>query len=152
YSQVPDGLRNSVDEISFLKDPDPDGEAAADFRSDGDKVRFYGGLDYINEAVFEHEFGHGVGYETDGQGEGILNDLNPFDGDGSGSPEGWEEAIGADGNRPTDYANTNHKEDFAESWAIYLEAREQGMDALEEFAQAYPHRFDILDEIYENAA
>ncbi|MGE0494116.1 MAG: hypothetical protein AB7S38_33205 [Vulcanimicrobiota bacterium] len=152
YTQVPDGLRESVDNIEFLKDPDPDGTAAASFNSEHDRVRFFGGLDYINEAVFEHEFGHGVGYETDGEGEGFLNDLNPFDGGGAGSPQGWEDAINSDGNRPTDYANTNHKEDFAESWAIYLEAREQGDDALEEFAQQYPHRFDILDEIYENAA
>ncbi len=152
YTQLPPGVRPSVDEIALLSDPE-DG-VAADYRRDGDKVRFYDGLNHLNEEVFDHEYGHGVGYEVDGEGEGFFDDVGGLFGgqDGQGAPNGWEDAIEADAANPSDYADTNYKEDFAESWAAYLEAREQGPEALEQLMQAYPARFEILEEIYEQAA
>ncbi len=159
YTEVPEHLRDSVDEISLLQGGKPGKDnVAADFRSDGDKIRFYNGLDNLNESTFDHEFGHGVGYETDGQGEGVRGTFNPFDGDvnpfggSKGAPEGWEDAIESDGRRLTEYAETNHEEDFAESWSTYLEAREQGSQALDDYREAFPERFEILEEVYGRAA
>ncbi|GMU57746.1 MAG: hypothetical protein AMXMBFR33_68920 [Candidatus Xenobia bacterium] len=152
YTQLPPGVRPSVDEIALLSDP-KDG-VAADYRRDGDKVRFYDGLEHLNEEVFDHEYGHGVGYEVDGEGEGFFDDVGGLFGgqDGQGAPDGWEDAIEQDAANPSDYADTNYKEDFAESWAAYLEAREQGPEALEQLMEAYPARFEILEQIYEQAA
>lgn len=148
YSQTPNGARNSFDTIE-LHTRDGDG-AAADYNARKQRIRFFDGLDYLTEAVFDHEVGHGVGYEADGNGEGTGSRLGQlfYDEGLHGAPQGWDDAIEADGTRLTEYANTNHKEDFAESWTTFVEAVEQGDTALDEFQERYPNRFEILEEVY----
>lgn len=150
YTQQPPGARDTVDEITLYAGDKPGDDAAADYRRDGDKIRFYEGLDHLNEEVFDHEVGHGVGYEVDGEGESVISDVGGLFGgqDGEGTPDGWSEAIEQDDKRPNEYSETNDKEDFAESWAAYLEAREQGPEALAELEERFPARYAILEETY----
>ncbi len=151
YTQVPTGMRESAGTFELLRGKDE--SAAACFYSSSDRIVFYDGLSNLNEEVFDHEFAHGIGYQNDGLGEGMLDRIGQiFTGsDGEGAPGGWQEAIKNDGNAPSDYARTNHKEDFAESWAAYAEARENGPEALERLEEAYPARFAILEKLYEEA-
>ncbi len=149
YTQLPEQHRDSVDKIEFRREPDD--SAAARFYSSGDRIVFYDGLKHLNEEVFDHEFAHGIGYENDGLGENVFHYFGRlFTGsDGEGTPQGWSEAIGADaGERISDYANTNEKEDFAECWAAYMEAMDNGPEALAKLEEAYPARYAIMDELY----
>ncbi len=149
YTQIPTEMRDSASTFELLRGKDE--SAAACFYSSSDKIVFYDGLSNLNEEVFDHEFAHGIGYQNDGLGEGLLDRFGQlFTGsDGEGAPGGWQEAIKSDGSAPSDYAKTNHKEDFAESWAAYAEARENGPDALKRLEEAYPARFAILEKLYE---
>ena len=150
HTQTPEHLRGEVDRIELHEGGKPGKpNSAADYNSDKDRLRFFNGLKDLNEAVFDHEVGHSVGYGADGIGESNLDRFgNLFiDTSGEGAPQGWSEAIEQDGGSVSDYANTNLKEDFAESWSTYVEARESG--ELEQFKAAYPHRFEILEAIYE---
>lgn len=52
----------------------------------------------------------------------------------------------------SDYAGTNIREDFAESWAAYLEAREPGPEALARYEEEFPERFALLEEVYAGTA
>lgn len=147
YSQLPPGVRDSVSEIELLQHADD--FAAADYQSGNDHIRFYDGLVNLNEEVFNHEYGHGIGYTESDKDGGFLG---IFGGTPEGAPEGWQDAIQGDKANPSDYAGTSYVEDFAESWSAYLEAREQGPEALQRLMEAYPNRYEILDQIYENAA
>ena len=151
YTQTPEHLRESADKFELLREADD--TAAASFNSDDDRIRFYEGLEHLNEEVFNHEFGHGIGYEKDGLGENIFHQFGQlFSGDdGEGAPEGWLGAIDKDNARINEYSETNHKEDFAENWAAYLEAVEQGPAALAQLRERFPARFAILEQIYNNA-
>jgi hypothetical protein len=149
YTQLPENLRDTVDKIEFRREPDD--SAAARFYSSGDRIVFYDGLKHLNEEVFDHEFAHGIGYENDGLGEGVLDHIGRFftGSEGEGTPEGWTDAIEADADeRISDYANTNIKEDFAECWAAYMEAVDNGPEALAKLEEAYPARYAIMEELY----
>ena len=152
YTQFPEHLRDSVNKIEFRRESDD--TAAAVFYPFGDRIVFYDGLRNLNEEVFDHEFAHGIGYENDGLGEDVLGYIGRiFTGSaGEGTPKGWTEAIAADPEpRISDYANTNIKEDFAECWAAYMEARDNGPEALAKLEEAYPARYAIMDELYHGA-
>lgn len=136
YTQLPDHLRQGVEEIEFHAEPDD--TAAADY-SDG-RIRFFDGLEHINEEVFNHEVGHAVGDGLDEDSEARL------------TPEGWEPATESDPDAVSDYSDEGLEEDFADSFAAYLEARENGPEALAEFAELYPERYAILEDVYANAA
>jgi len=68
--------------------------------------------------TFLHEHGHNVGgYLFSGPGDGIFY------------PRFWRKVIQSDGGRyPTDYAETNFNEDFAETFAIYFDNGLLGRD------------------------
>lgn len=148
YTQVPPQVRQAVDRFELKRQPDE--TAAATYFSANDRVEFYDGLRHLNEEVFNHEFAHGIGYEKDGLGEGWLDKIGQVvsGSDGEGAPGGWQDAIKSDGQSLSSYADTNHKEDFAESWAAYVEARENGTAALEGYREAFPARFAILEQFF----
>lgn len=148
YTQIPPELRDSVGLIQLMKNTKDN--VAADFNEDGSRIRFFDGLDNLNEEVFDHEFGHGVGYQVDGKGNGFFDKVGGLFGgrDGAGAPAGWQDVIESDGGRPSDYSRTSYKEDFAESFAAYLEAMDNGPEAVAHFEEAYPGRAAILEEIY----
>ncbi|AKJ03793.1 hypothetical protein ATI61_11643 [Archangium gephyra] len=89
--------------------------------------------DDLDEMTFDHEFGHAVGFEFDRQG---------------GRPPGWDAAMQADGISPSQYANGNQYEDFAEGWLAYVEAREKGPEHLAALQSQFPNRFAILEQVY----
>jgi hypothetical protein len=62
------------------------------------------------------------------------------------TPPGWEGAMKADGNNTvTDYGNSHPKEDFAETWQLYMET--DGGRLNPEARRKYPARFAVIDEI-----
>ena len=146
YSQLPPGVRDTVSEIELLQHADE--SAAADYQSGNDHIRFYDGLENLNEEVFNHEYGHGIGFDASDNDNGFFG----IGGAPDGAPRGWEEAREQDMQNPSDYAGTSYVEDFADSWAAYLEARENGPEALQHLMEEYPNRFAILDQIYQDAA
>lgn len=141
FTQVPEHHRDELRTITLEAGPDEDRpEVAARYRWEvrglgpfrretKEEMVFYNGLRNINEAIFDHEFGHAVSKQL---------------------PDGWEEAMQADGASPSQYANTNGKEDFAEFWAAYVEARQTGPEALAALEAAFPNRFPIAEHRYEN--
>ena len=151
YTQMPAHLRESVDRIDLQRKPDD--TAGARFTNEDDRITFYSGLGYLDETVFNHEFAHGIGYELDGQRESILNELSwgLGCGDDHGAPGGWENAVSTDGKALNEYSGKNLREDFAESWSAYMEAREQGDEALKRLAENFPARCRILEGIYNQA-
>jgi hypothetical protein len=102
----------------------------------GGRIRM--GVDGLDEMTFDHEFGHAVGYAAQRYG----NSSRP------GRPSGWDAAMRADGTSTSVYANGNQREDFAESWLAYVEARETSTESYAALQQAYPNRFAILEAMY----
>lgn len=152
YTQVPEHLRSSLKTLHIDKGASPTDEAFAkqynmpDFKSAATAgnggISFWHGTQYVQDAIFHHEFGHVIGqrYSTDGR--------NLY-------PDGWEEAIAKDGKQVTDYAKVNPTEDFAETWWIFVTLK-QGRKVdnqpptLDEFKAQYPHRAAVLEGIYAN--
>ncbi len=148
YTQLPNGARNVANAMELHRDTY--GNVAADYNYRSGTIRFFNGLENLNEAVFNHEIGHGVGNATDGVRDGILGTLwdRGVMGRTQGVARGWGEATAADGRAPSQYSNTNLGEDFADSWSAYLEARENGPEAVERLRRAFPHRVAILEQTY----
>lgn len=96
----------------------------------GEITLWNGGAD-LGGDIFHHEMGHVVSQK--------VEDLP-----GTLVPKGWPEAMRSDGIAVSRYARLNADEDFAESWAAYLDARRLGPDALALFAQRYPARSAFL--------
>lgn len=71
----------------------------------GEVIHFWNGDRNMWDDVFHHEVGHLVGQR--------LSTKNTM------WPDGWEEAIAADGKTVTDYSKASPAEDFAESWSTY---------------------------------
>ncbi len=64
--------------------------------------------------------------------------------DGRGAKWGaWEQAIAADGFRPSKYASSSIKEDVAESTALYVAVHGTPLET--EYRRLYPNRFALLD-------
>lgn len=147
WSQVPPGQQNAVQELTVHAGPNPDDahwQKVYDdpsFVSGGSagngKMDIWNGPRNLVESLLNHESGHL-----------IAERLRPC-GQAERFPPGWEEAIRADGRKVSDYAGHNPSEDFAESWASYLAARQGGRDAIRQFREQFPNRSRILDQIYE---
>ena len=111
---------------------------------------FYDGLKNLNEEVFDHELGTASATRTTAWA-GVLDHVGQFftGSEGKEPRRGWTDAIEADADeRISDYANTNIKEDFAECWAAYMEATDNGPEALAKLEEAYPARYAIMEELY----
>lgn len=160
YSQIPEHLRGYSPRVEFHDHPGPErsdgNRPAANFRTrrfEENKINFFDGLSHLNEHVFNHEYGHAVGYEVeraqDGAIEGALGWAFPrFDSE-RGAPEGWRGAMKADPASMSEYSNKNWKEDFAESFAAYMEAREYGPDVVQaSIGSRFPNRARILEQVF----
>jgi hypothetical protein len=141
YSQVPEHLRGQADRINLHP-----GDYRANYVPDDQTINL--GSDDIDEKTFDHEWGHAIGSQTAAQGDGwVERFLEKATGE-TGTPEGWAEAQQADGSAPSEYSHEAAHEDFAESWLAYVEAREEGPEALAALQEQYPHRYAILESIY----
>lgn len=138
YTQVPAGLRDSVEEFILRSGESESGNAGAAFFPDDHSIEFFDGLRNVDEQFFDHELAHAVAVAQ---------------GNEDAVPEGWEQVIERDGGRGvSEYAEATPGEDFAESWATYTEARDRGPAALDLFRERFPERYALLEEIFENAA
>ena len=63
-------------------------------------------------------------------------------------PIGWDDRIKKDGQSVSDYGDKAIGEDFAESWAHYMEARIQGTPAMTKFRTEHPNRYQLIDRVY----
>jgi hypothetical protein len=149
YTQIPDHLRDANDKIEVHEDGKPDKpNTMADYKDQ--RIRFYNGLDHLDESTFDHEFGHAIGYKVEDETQTIGDRIPIFGGDDNGRPNDYDDTIESDGNQVSGYSETNQKEDFAESWSAYMEALERGPEAVEEFKNEYPHRTEILEKVYQD--
>lgn len=149
YSEVPDHLRESVETINVQSEP---AEHGAAFYSPGERSLTFGsGLRFLDEHTFNHEFGHGIAFHVADQQDGsVENFLEIFVGElNQGVPDGYIEAAQADAGQVTDYAGTDPRENFAETWLFYVDARQRGEEALQAFAEVYPNQTEFLNQIYD---
>jgi hypothetical protein len=164
YSQQPENVRGAVSTINIEPGRNPSDEYWAEeydtpgFTSaatgGGGTITFWNGSQYIQEGVFDHEFGHNIGSavrqeqdeETGGFG-GFLNKIEDFlsgDNRSTNIPRGSSEAARNDS--ISDYGDNAIAEDFAETWEAYIDAVEGGPEALEEFRTTYPERYALIVE------
>ncbi len=142
---VPDHLQKDVTSVEFRAEGKPGADWAAATYYDKDQVVFWNGTDNLSERVFVHELGHAVGFDAARETGGPVETVRSWFKDGSGVPEGWEDAMQEDGDSVSTYAHRTEREDFAETWLGYLDARQQGAE--KEFAAAFPHRTELLEEL-----
>ena len=130
---VPVAHLNLVKTLVF--DPGDDPFAAANANKDGKVNIFLSGaapaqpVAWLREMV-THEVGHLVSFAAEATMPGFWTQ--------------WDAAIAADKADPSRYALTNHLEDFAESYVVYMASKghDPGTRA------RYSHRFAILDTLW----
>jgi len=127
WSQYPEHLRGATPQINLHP-----GKIRGDFTNTTQEMNM-GVRDDLDEMTFDHEFGHAVGFELD------IN---------NGRPAGWDAAMQADGVSPSQYANNDGYEDFAEAWLTYVDAREKSPEHLAAIQRQFPNRFALLEQIY----
>ncbi len=126
WTKLPDQHKNSVSAVKLAAQPN--GRApAAFYRAADDTITFF----QMNEKIFNHEWGHAVGYENSN----------------TGVPQGWSQIVSQEGAMTT-YGHTNLEESWAEASSAYLEALDQGPQALAELEQHYPGQFGLLQQVY----
>jgi len=142
---VPDHLQPEVTSVEFRDGSKPGVPWSAATYYDQDQVVFWNGTDNLSERVFVHELGHAVGFDEGRATRGPWETVRGWFKEGSGVPKGWEDAMREDGDAVSSYSHRSKREDFAETFLAYLDASEHG--ALKEFAEAFPHRTEILADL-----
>jgi len=116
-------------------DPDPNAPQAS-VVGDGDMI-FFGG-ESLNRVVYNHEQAHVIGIELSTRQTHYA------------TPEGWAEVVNEAAengiHRVSQYAYRSPAESFAESVAAYVNARNNGPEALAQFKAAYPYRSAFIEE------
>lgn len=159
YSQIPEHLRGHSSGIVLtnaeIYNFELDGQqltAAGSFHERTKEIKFYSGVDNLTEQVFNHEYGHAVGYGIEEEQDTFIEKVfKKSDYENRGAPDGWKEAMQADGTSMSTYSNSNWREDFAESFVAYQEAREYGSDKVESLANRFPERAEILEDVFSNS-
>lgn len=160
YTQVPEHLRGDLKELAVHDGASPNDEYwrgqpgyTPDHMSAAEggngRIDFYGGMNNLNQGTFDHEFAHVMGGRRGHVGEDPAARTSRF----NMTPRGWQEAAERDGRHPSDYAHQtqaagtgNWDEDFADTWASYLDARRNG--TMDQFRAVYPARSAALDPLY----
>jgi hypothetical protein len=154
YDQIPAPMRGVLKTIEINNEGNPQdayweetyhmkGFVSAATGGEG-VIHFWHGDRNIYDDVFHHEFGHLLGQKLSTKG--------------TMWPDGWEDAIKADGQTPTEYAKASPAEDFAESWSVYarLKAGKPVYHAgtrdvaVADFEAKYPARAKILAAAWES--
>jgi hypothetical protein len=168
YSQQPENVQGAVNTINIEPGRNPSDEYWAEeydtpgFTSaatgGGGTITFWNGSQYVQEGIFDHEFGHNIGSavrneqnaETGWFGDVVNSIVDSITGDADSQnvPRGYSQAAEGDGNSVSDYGDNAIAEDFAETWEAYSTALEQGPKALAAFQLQYPDRYAlIVDEV-----
>ncbi len=148
FSQTPKHLRSSVKEVEFSRElkkhPLEEGTVPAEF--DNGKIRIFpankkdlDGLQNLNQALFNHEVGHGV----DASWNRERVQFHPL----QVRPSAYDTAA-AFSPGVSKYGTNNLQEDFAEFYTAYFNARERGPQALAALKNAHPGRFHAMQEIF----
>lgn len=166
WSHYPPELRGDLHTVRVHagSDPhhdpnDPDSVDAAARAADG-TISFYHGTQFLNQDVFDHEYGHVIGDATEDRQaspwERFQEWVNGHEVDEDPAeqfiPEGYSDAIEADGNEVSDYGEGNPTEDWGDFWREYVQAYREGPEALARLEAEHPERFQIAEEVYEAAA
>ncbi|MCA9792062.1 MAG: hypothetical protein KC910_09720 [Candidatus Eremiobacteraeota bacterium] len=155
-SMTPDHLKGELRQVNLKKGSNPSDPQWAvkygmpDFHSaataGGHVINFWDGTSNVNETTFNHEMGHLIGARR-GFTDSVYDKWN-FTEDAGNVPIGWDDRIKKDGQSVSDYGDKAIGEDFAESWAHYMEARIQGTPAMTKFRTEHPNRFELVDRVY----
>lgn len=165
WSHYPPELRGDLHTVRVHEgsdphyDPnDPDSVDAAARAADG-TISFYHGTQFLNQDVFDHEYGHVIGDATEDRQaspwERFREWVNGHEVDEPSEqfiPEGYSDAIEADGNEVSDYGTGNPTEDWGDFWREYVQAAREGPEALARLEAEHPERFQIAEGVYEAAA
>lgn len=92
----------------------------------------------LDKATFDHEMGHIMGPKASSKHQMM--------------PDGYEDVIAKDGKTPTAYSKAAPIEDFAESWSLYLKARQTSPEALAKFRADYPNRAAVMEQFWNRFA
>ncbi len=151
YSETPEEYRGELDEVVITSDTyETDTGQPAAASAGGNKMTFYNNGDFLTEEVFHHEMGHLAGRKAENSNDGFFDD---WFGEPSPVPPGWDDAARSDGNFVGEYAEADHDvdgdytEDFAEAYAHYMQAVDEGPEAVEAFQEQYPARYEILKDM-----
>ena len=167
YTQVPANLRPALEHVVIENGRNPQDEYWAEqydrpgFTSaatgGGGTITFWNGTGAINEDVFNHEAGHNIGSWIDENEArpsfldrtlGALG-LRSLPSDDERLPNGWTDAIEADGAVFDDYALNSPSEDFAVHYEAYIEAQQESPEALARFQAGFPHRTRLIEQLIE---
>ena len=161
FQRQPKSLRPALHQVRVETGPCPFNSEFVAQRGDphfrAAAVGGMGGIDFFNGTknlepwVFDHEFGHNVGYAVRDQQLQELEESEfsfSFDPGESGwnTPLGYGFAIRADGTSVTPYGDTCYSEDFAEFYSAYQKALQEGERAVEDFRQEHGARYRYLVE------
>lgn len=154
YDQIPLRLRGVLKTIEINNGRNPQDEywektynmkgfLSAATGGEG-QIHFWNGHRNMWDDTFHHEVGHLVGQR--------LSTKNTM------WPDGWEDAIAADGKTVTDYSKASPAEDFAESWSAYTRLKAGKavystgtmIKTLDEFETKFPARAKMLAVAWES--
>lgn len=130
-TQPPDQLQGDLHEVEIHKlgGQEVTGKEGVAADAKDWKIRFFDGTKNLNQATFDHEFGHIVGDATEDRQAGIAEKLrerifgHEFDGAEAYAPEGYSDAAGRDKKPVSEYGQTNVAEDFGDFWRDYSKAQ-----------------------------
>lgn len=154
-SLTPRHLRGELKQIHYNAGPNPsDPYWEKEYKMPGfqslatagqGRIQVWNGSNLAGES-FDHEMGHLIGARR-----GFLDKLwdryNQTH-DPDNIPVGWQSTSGRDKKDMSHYGTRSPAEDFAESWAHYMEARRAGPQQLAQFQKDYPARAATLERIY----
>jgi len=142
---VPEGIRQYPDSVLFDRDAHKDNWRAS--YGENHRMTFFEGTDYLQSRErYHHEIAHGIGRDLHDDKEVSKVDDEDIR---ESSPEDWhaiDDEIGKNNGHVSGYADFNESEGFAEAFAAYMNAKEHGPEALEEFREAYKLQADYIDE------
>lgn len=164
YSQQPENVQGAVNTFNIEAGANPQDAYWAEkygmpnfvsaATGGGGTINFWNGSKYLQEGVFQHEFGHNVGSAVRAEQNseaglvgGLINavkDIYTGDNQSSTIPRGYTQAAAADGKSISDYGDQAISEDFAETWSAYQDAVQTGPLAVALFARQYPERYAVI--------
>ncbi len=157
YSETPPELRDALDKIVVTPETGSTtatGGPAAASAGDG-TITFYEDGKHLSEGTFHHEMAHLIGRQEENNADTSITKFEEsMSGETPPVPNGWETAAKADGNATSTYAKEDYKqdgnytEDFAEAWRLYMQAIDEGPEAVTAFRDMYPERAEILEDLY----
>ncbi|MBO9541318.1 hypothetical protein J7643_12075 [bacterium] len=141
-------IRDELDVLKISPDKNPtDAEFAKTYNmpnfssaatAGGGTITFWHNGKYLDQKTFDHEMAHLMSPKA--SSKRLM------------MPDGYEAAIAKDSKTPTVYSKAAPIEDFADSWALYLKARQTSPEALAKFQADFPNRAAAMEQFWNRFA